>query len=121
MSTTPEEDILIKLLPQMEGRLDFKLLKPHLKLSCSLTDVECQLLFEPSQNMSTNKSSSGAHVMLVEFLRKRGPHCCARMLLNALKNSGNAISNHTHIMGLLQAELRSAIKDPQQLSRGMSM
>ena len=125
MPSTTEENILLRLLPQLEGRLDFKLLKPHLKLSCSLTDKECQLLFECSQNRSTDKNSGHAHVMLVELLRERGPHCCARMLLNALKqsqkNSQNAISSHADIIDVLQAELKSINVDPQRLSRGMQV
>ena len=123
MPSTPEEEILLQLLPKMEGRLDFKLLKPHLRLSCSLTEMECQLLFKRSQNTSTNNSCDGAHIMLVELLRKKGPHCCARTLLNALKqsqkNSQNATTEHAAVIELLQAELGGVNKNPQQFSAGM--
>lgn len=116
-----EEDILLQLLPQIKGKLDYKLLKPHLKLSCSLTDEECQLLFECSQSTS---GSNGAHVMLVELLRQKGPHCCARMLLNALKqsqkNSHSKSSHHSEVIALLQAELKSTSMRPQHLSKGKS-
>ena len=104
-----EEDILLLLLPQMQERLDFIALKPHLKLSCSLTEEECQLLFEHGQNMQGNNI---AHV-LVDLLREKAPHCCARMFLGALKqhqkNSHNAVSDYSEIIELLHTKLQGII------------
>ena len=109
-----EEDILLLLLPQLQGRLDFIALKPHLKLSCSLTEEECQLLFKNDQNMP---DSSTAHV-LVKLLRGKAPHCCARMLLNALKQSqkNKTLSDHTKIIELLHVELQSMSRELSQVT-----
>ncbi len=99
----------------MQGKLDFIALKPHLKLSCSLTDEECQLLFKHEQN---TPGSDSAHV-LVELLRGKAPHCCARMLLNALnqsqKNSQNAFNDHTKVIELLHSKLQSMSRESSRI------
>ena len=101
--------MLLTLLPQIQRKLDVNELKPHLKLSCSLTEEECKLLFKCGQNTS-KKNDNVVHV-LVKLLRQKNPHYCARMLLDALKqsaeNSSSAIiSGHMEIIDLLEAELK---------------
>ncbi len=110
-----EEDILLLLLPQLRRKLNIEKLKPHLKLLCSITDEECYTLLNRKASEYTNCAAD----TLVALLRKKSPHCCARILLSALKHSSSSTendSNHLVLIELLQAELRDMSKRMERVS-----
>ena len=106
--SSSEETILLSLLPLFQKKLVVKQLQPFLKLFCSFTDDECDLVCGP--NAALQKDS--AALMLVEVLRRKSPQCCAQMLLTALQQSctksGRHIWGHNEVAGALQIKLASA-------------
>lgn len=107
--SSSEEVILDNLLPEFQKGLKLQDLKPYLKFACSLTDEECARLTE------SDISDGEAVQRLTALLKQKGSHCCARILLNALKQSINSpISSskcsHMELIGKMERELNSTEK-----------
>ena len=111
--SSSEEVILDKLLPDFQKELDVHKLKPYLKLSCSLTDEECVHLTE---NGSFTEEETARR--LTSILKQKGSHCCARIMLNALRQSvefnkspvSSSIYGHLELIRKLEWELNSTTK-----------